>query len=144
MIVLDTNVISELTRSAANRSPVAVGWLARQPLDSLWVTSVTYAELLAGVYAMPEGRRRDTILQATQAVVLIDLDGRVLPFGGDAIDAFARISSERRAKGLSRTTADLQIAAIALSRGFAVATRNVADFGAAGLTVINPWDPSAP
>ncbi|GLK79542.1 type II toxin-antitoxin system VapC family toxin [Methylopila turkensis] len=144
MIVLDTNVISELTRSRETRSAAAVAWLERQPLDALWVTSVTYAELLAGVYAMPSGRRKELTLQATRDVIMIDLDGRILPFGAEAVSAFAQISSERRAKGLSRTTADLQIAAIALSKGFAVATRNVSDFGAEGLTVINPWDHPAP
>lgn len=144
MIVLDTNVISEMTRPVADQSPRAAAWLQSQKLDDLWVTSVTYAELLAGLYAMPEGKRRRDMIEATKAVLMEDLKGRIAGFDASTAEAFAEIAIERRRKGLSVQTADIQIAAIALSRGFAVATRNVADFGSEGLTVINPWDHPAP
>lgn len=144
MILLDTNVISEMTRPLADQSPRAVAWLQSQKIDDLWVTSVTYAELLAGLYAMPEGKRRRDMIDATKAILMDDLKGRIAGFEALTAEAFAGISAERRRKGLSIQTADLQIAAIALSRGFAVATRNVSDFGAEGLTIINPWDHPAP
>lgn len=144
MIVLDTNVISEMAKPRAHQSSSAGAWLEARRVEELYVTSVTYAELLAGLYAIPDGKRRRGMIAATDAILMEDLDGRVLPFDMDCVDAFARIAAERRAKGLSRDTADLQIAAIAMTHGFAVATRNVADFGAEGLVVINPWDHSAP
>lgn len=140
MIVLDTNVISEMTRPRGEQSANAGAWLESQNIDQLWLTAVTYAELLAGLYAMPDGRRRRGMIAATEAVVMDDLEGRVIGFDTGCVAAFARIFAERRSKGLSVQTADIQIASIALTHGFAVATRNVADFGAEGLTVINPWD----
>lgn len=143
MIVLDTNVISEMAKPLAEQSSHASAWLERQRIDDLWLTSVSYGELLAGLHAMPEGKRRKGMIAATDALVMQDLDGRVLAFDVGCATTFARISAERRSKGLSRQTADLQIAAIAMAHGFAVATRNVADFGAEGLVVINPWDPAS-
>lgn len=144
MIVLDTNVISEMAKPRPEQSPQAGAWLEGQRVEDLYVTSVTYGELLAGLYALPDGRRRRGMIAATDAIVMEDLDGRVLPFDLGAADAFARIAAERRARGVSRHTADLQIAAIAMTYGFAVATRNIDDFGAEGLIVINPWDHPAP
>lgn len=144
MIILDTNVISELAKSPALRSERVRAWLAIQPVEQLWIASVAYAELLSGIFMMPEGRRRRITLEATQAIVMTDLDSRILSFDAEAAIAYARIFAERKAKGLSTHTADIQIAAIATIRGFAVATRNVADFGSEGLTVINPWNHPVP
>lgn len=144
MIVLDTNVISEMAKPRPKQSASAGAWLEAQLVENLCVTSVTYAELLAGLYVVPDGKRRRAMVAATDAVVMVDLDGRILPFDAGCAGAFARISAERRVRGLSTHTADLQIAAIAMTYGAAVATRNVADFGAEGLVVINPWDHPIP
>ena len=144
MIVLDTNVISELARHPEQRDAAVWAWLAAQPIEELWISSITYAELLAGVLGMPAGRRRQMTLEATQAIVMTELNGRILSFDAAAAIAYAQISAERKGRGLSSRGPDLQIAAIALAHGFTVATRNVADFGAEGLIVLNPWDHPAP
>lgn len=137
MIVLDTNVVSELTRPAPSNA--VVGWLRRQAAFDLFLTAVTEAELRYGVEILPAGRRRNAILAEVEGVIGEDFAGRILPFDSDAAGLYAVIAASRRASGNSISQSDAQIAAIARSRGAAVATRDVEGFTGCGIEVINPW-----
>ena len=137
MIVLDTNVLSELIKPAPMRA--VSEWVASQPASSLYTTSVTQAEILHGVMLMPSGKRRSSIEAAVEAMFLQDFGGRILPFGSDAAQHYARIAETRRRAGHPISHFDAQIAAIARATGSAVATRNVRDFQGCGVKVIDPW-----
>jgi predicted nucleic acid-binding protein len=138
MIVLDTNVVSELMKPAPAAS--VVRWVAAQPAGDLYTTSITQAEILHGVMLLPRGRRRKAFELAAEAMFREDFAGRVLPFGGDAAVLYARIAVERRRAGRPISHFDAQIAAVARSQGATIATRNVADFEGCAVKVINPWD----
>ena len=137
MTVLDTNVISELMKRAP-ADPV-IGWVAAQPATSLYTTSVTQAEILHGIMLLPSGRKRNALETAAAAMFREDFAGRILPFGSDAAYAYARIATDRRRLGRPISHFDAQIAGIARSAGAAIATRNVMDYHACGVRVINPW-----
>ena len=137
MIVLDTNVLSELMNPKPARSVVA--WLNSQPVSSIFTTSITKAEILYGLELLPSGRGRASIETAVAAMFEEDFAGRVLAFDSEAASPFARIASARRRAGHPISQSDAQIAAIAHSRGAFVATRNVADFDGCDVTVIDPW-----
>ena len=138
MIILDTNVLSELMRAAPATS--VVRWVATLPVTSIYTTSITQAEILHGIMLLPAGRRRNALEVAAKALFDQDFGGRVLPFGSDAAHAYARIAAERRRAGRPISQFDAQIAAIAHSAGAAIATRNVADYDATGVKIINPWN----
>lgn len=136
MIVLDTNVVSEAMR--AEPDPTVLAWLDAQAAETLYLSSITLAELLFGIGALPGGRRRDALNGTLEG--LLELFGeRVLAFDADAARRYAELALAARAAGRGFPTPDGYIAAIADARGFTVATRDVAPFQAAGLTVINPW-----
>ncbi|MBA4092411.1 MAG: VapC toxin family PIN domain ribonuclease [Sphingobium sp.] len=137
MIVLDTNVISEAMRPSGDVGVVA--WLNEQPAETLYLTSVTLAELLFEIGALPSGRRKDALATTLDGLVTL-FDDRVLAFDTPAAKAYAEIATSVRGKGKGLPTPDGYIAAIAASREFAVATRDTSPFEAAGLTVINPWE----
>lgn len=137
MIVLDTDVISELLRPKPYNAVEA--WLADQPPASVFTTAIAEAEILYGVRLLPDGKRRQELLAAIGLIFAEDLAGRVLPFDEDAADAYAMLAVARRQDGRPISQFDAQIAAIAASRGAAIATRNVADFADIGVAVINPW-----
>ena len=137
MIVVDTNVVSELMKSAPDDAVRA--WSARHSVSTLYTTSITEAEILYGIELMPDGRRRQGVRAAAEAVFASSFGGRVLPFGSNAASVYARIMAKRRGSGRPMNHADGQIAAIALSAGAALATRNVADFEGSGVKVIDPW-----
>jgi predicted nucleic acid-binding protein len=136
MILLDTNVVSEaMTRKP---HPRVREWLDSQAEDTLFLSSITVAELLFGVGALPDGRRKDTLAAALDDV--LDLFApRVLPFDTAAARIYADLAVKARAAGKGLPTPDGYIAAIAAAHGFAVATRDASAFHAAGLTVIDPW-----
>ncbi len=138
MILLDTNVLSELMRP----EPAArvVDWMAAQPAQGLFTTSITQAEVLHGVMLLPPGKRRDAFEAAARAMFAEEFAGRVLPFGADAALPYACIAVDRRRAGRPISHFDAQIAAIARCYGAAVATRNVVDFEGCGVEVLNPWD----
>ena len=139
MIILDTNVVSEPMRPEPDARVLA--WLAGQDAGALFITAVTEAELRTGLAIMPEGRRREALAAALEAVLAEDFAGRVLPFeGGPAARAYAAIQAERRGTGSPISMADAMIAAIARARGAQVATRNVDDFAGTGVEVVNPWE----
>jgi toxin FitB len=137
MIVLDTNVLSEVLRR--DPQPRVLEWLSEQPRAAVFTTTITRAEILFGIRLMPEGARRDGLWNAATKIFDIDFDGQVLPFDSAAADEFAEISAARRAAGRPISQFDAQIAAITRSRGARLATRNVADFDGCGFEVINPW-----
>ena len=140
MIVLDTNVVSELMRDNAHAEVLA--WLDERPTRELFVTAVTEAEIRTGIAFLPEGKRRKGLGEAAEQVLDNLFAGRVLPFDSSAARAYAEIAAARRAAARPISQADGQIAAIAVSRGMAVATRNVSDFEGMGIDIIDPW-PSA-
>lgn len=137
MIIVDTNVLSELMR----RQPAAevVRWVDSRPTASLFTTTVTQAEILFGTLLLPRGKRREAIHGAAVKMFEEDFAQRVLPFGPDAAHAYAEIASARRRSGRPISAFDAQIAAIARSAGAALATRNTADFEDCGIAVIDPW-----
>ena len=138
MIVLDTNVLSELMRPAP--SPRVVAWVAKQPAAELFTTSITEAEIFYGIELLTKGMRRESLLAAAEAMFAEDLAGRVVGFDSDAARAFSRIAAHRCALGRPISHADAQIAGIALVRGAKLATRNVADFEDCDLAAVDPWD----
>lgn len=137
MIVLDTNVLSEVLRPAPEAGVLA--WLSAQPRSSLFTTTVTRAELLYGARLLPEGQRKAALLEAIGAIFGTDMAGQVLSFDDEAADAYARIAVERRAVGRPISQFDAMIAAITRSRGAKLATRNVKDFADCGIDLIDPW-----
>lgn len=137
MIVLDTNVLSEAIRPAP--AAAVLRWLAAQPPAGLFTTAVTEAEILYGLALVPKGRRRRSYEEAVALMFAEEFAGRVLPFDSGAAREFGIVAAARRRRGSPIATLDAQIAAIARSRGAAVATRNVADFADCGIEVIDPW-----
>lgn len=138
MIVLDTNVISELMRASPDGS--VLSWVAAQPAALLHITSITQAEILHGILLLPVGKKRAAIQAAADAMFATDFAGRILPFASSAAGEYAAIAVNRRRAGRPISQFDAQIAAIALSGHAAVATRNVAHFQGCGVKVIDPWD----
>lgn len=137
MIVLDTNVVSEAMKPESH--PAVRAWLDAQAAETLYLSSVTLAELLFGIGALPDGRRKNALTQTLDG--LLELFGeRVLAFDTDAARHYAELAVTARSAGKSFPTPDGYIAAIATARGFAVATRDVSPFRAAGVNVINPWE----
>ena len=141
MILLDTNILSELMRAAPEAA--VEQWLADQPAASVFISAITEAELRYGLALMPPGKRRSALAVEIENMLGEDFSGRILPFDSPAAVAFAEIAAERRQAGRPISQADAQIAAIARSRGAALATRNVPDFEGCGVEIINPWS-SAP
>ena len=137
MIILDTNVISELM--APSPAVEVERWAAARPATSLFATSVTQAEILFGVRLLPKGRRRDRVEAAAEALFAKVFAGRLLPFGSDAAVAYARIAADRRRRGSPISSLDAQIAAIARASGATLATRNVRDFTGCGIEIVDPW-----
>jgi len=137
MIILDTNVLSEIMR--AEPSAIVLHWLEAQHTAQLFTTSITEAEILYGLALMDDGRRRRDLEVAAHAMFARDFAGHILPFDSTAAQAFADIVATRRRIGRPISQADAQIAAIARSRGAKVATRNIEDFKACGIALIDPW-----
>jgi len=138
MILLDTNVVSELMKAAPAEN--VVGWVAAQPASSLYTTSTTQAEILHGIMLLPSGKRRRGIEAAAQAMFAEEFEGRILGFGSDAALPYSHIAADRRRAGRPISSFDAQIAAIARTVGAVIATRNVADFTDCGVKVVNPWE----
>jgi toxin FitB len=140
MIILDTNLLSELMRP--NPSPAVVAWVARQPAAELFTTSITEAEVFYGMELLTKGKRREGLLAAAEAMFAEDLAGRIFGFESEAARVFSKIAAHRRALGRPISHADAQIAAITRMRGAKLATRNVADFEDCGLDIVDPWNGS--
>lgn len=138
MILLDTNVISEPLRPSPEIR--VIDWIDAQPLETLYLSAITVAELRAGIALMPAGKRRTALHEHIERRVLPIFAGRVLPFDMACTNAYAELITKVREAGSGIQTADACIAAVALANGFAVATRDTSPFLAAGLDVIDPWE----
>jgi predicted nucleic acid-binding protein len=136
VIILDTNVVSELMRPA--RSEAVLRWLAEQPRAALHITALTCAEILVGLSAMSPGRRRRDLAMVAEGLFIEDFGGRILSFDFPAAEAFARIVAARSAAGRPIGTVDAMIAAVAQGNGATIATRD-AGFAGCGVPLINPW-----
>ena len=137
MIVVDTNVISELMRGEPH--PAVMAWVAAQPRSQLYTTYVNQAEILYGIGALPAGRRRTALAAAAEAMFAEDFAGRVLPFEVRAAARYPEIVLSRRQAGNPIEKFDALIAATALAAGASIATRDTGGFSGCGLTVIDPW-----
>jgi predicted nucleic acid-binding protein len=141
MFVLDTNVLSAIM--SAQPSPEVAAWIALQPEDALFTTTICQAEILAGLAVMPGGRRRDALETAAQAIFADDFDGRVLPFDTAAAAAYADIFAVRRRAGRPTAPLDLMIAAVARANGAGVVTRDTSGFEDCGVPIVDPWQASS-
>jgi hypothetical protein len=137
VIVLDTNVVSELMRPVPN--PAVLAWVDAQSDRDLWLCSVVVSELLYGLARLPMGSRRAQLTQAFEAMLAEDFAGRVLAFDLPAAVVYADLLSTREQQGQPLAMADAQIAATCLAHGARLATRNVRDFEGLGLSWVNPW-----
>lgn len=138
MIILDTNVVSEAMKPEPQHFVRA--WLNNQAAETLFLSSVTLAELLFGIEALPASKRKELLAQALDGVLPLFKD-RVLPFDTVAAKRYASLAVTARLSGKGFPKPDGYIAAIAASRGFIVASRDTAPFYASGVRVINPWEP---
>jgi toxin FitB len=137
VILLDTNVVSEPLRPAPDARVVA--WIDAQPLETLFLSAITVAELRAGVALLPTGKRRAGLHESLETKLLPLFAGRVLPFDLGCTLAYAEQMTKARGAGRAIASADGYIAAIAAANGLAVATRDTGPFEAAGVMVIDPW-----
>ncbi|MDG5487774.1 type II toxin-antitoxin system VapC family toxin [Sphingomonas sp. BGYR3] len=136
MIILDTDVVSE----AMKPEPAAAvrDWLDQQVAETLYLSGVSVAELLFGIEALPDGRRKHKLAVTLDGVLAL-FDGRILPFDTSAARRYADLAVAARKAGKGFPTPDGYIAAVATAHGFAVATRDASAFKAAGVPIIDPW-----
>lgn len=137
MIILDTNVISELMKLKC--SIKVMDWVASYPPQNLFTTTINQAEIFYGLAILPLGKRRNDLEKSANQMFEVKFKDRVLPFDSAAAIIFSEIAAERRQLGKPISQADAQIAAIAKSYGASLATRNVSDFENCNLLIINPW-----
>ena len=137
MIILDTNVFSELTK--AEPDPSVAAWARGKAADELWFTTVSRAEVTYGIARMPSGRRRERIMSLNRRLLGL-LASRTCPFDIPAGDVYSLIVTGRERAGLPIATADAMIAAIASAHGATLATRNTKDFAHTGISLVNPWN----
>jgi hypothetical protein len=136
MFVLDTNILSAMMKPGPE--PEVAAWIAGQDEALLFTTTISYAEIFAGLAVMADGRRRRA-LEVTARMMFEEFDTRVLVFDSDAASAYAELFAARRRAGRPTATLDLMIASIARCRDACVVTRDTGGFEACGLTLINPW-----
>lgn len=137
MIVLDTNVVSEAMKPEPD--PAVRAWLNEQSAETLYLSSVTLAELLFGIAALPNGKRKNKLSEALGGLTEL-FNGRILSFDADAAHKYAELAMKARTAGRGFPVPDGYIAAIAVSQGYQVASRDMAPFEAANVVVINPWE----
>lgn len=137
MIILDTNVVSEPLKPKPN--PGVLAWLGAQAPDTLYVTTITIAEMTSGVEKMPKGRRREALSEAIDEVFAL-FDGRVLVFDVPSAKAFGKLLSSANSAGNPIGFSDAAIAGIAAANDFAIATGNGKDFRGTKVRIINPWE----
>lgn len=136
MIVVDTNVISEVMRPSPSR--VVQDWMTTRSRERRCATAVTLAEIRYGIERLPAGRRR-ALLEAAAEEIFVTFEARILAFDAAAAVHYASIASAREATGRPVEPFDAQIAAICRAHGAALATRNVKDFAGLGVDLIDPW-----
>ncbi len=136
-MLLDTNVVSELMRESPE--PTVARWVSGHPVEDLFLSAVSEAELRYGAAILPMGRRRERLFFKIEAMLRDAFEDRVLPFDGDAARTYPHIAAARRSAGRPVASADCQIAAIAAARRMRLATRNVRDFEDMGIEIVDPW-----
>ncbi len=141
MIVIDTNVISEVMRMQP--SSAVLHWLNKQTTHQLYTTSVTIAEILYGLRIMPEGKRRRKLEFNFETFITNAFGPRILDFDEAAGRKYADLMAYRKTMGLPMSLSDGQIASIAYAHNYSVATRNIDDFESCGLELINPFEPGS-
>ena len=137
MILLDTNIVSEVMK--ARPAEAVVAWLNDQDSEKLHVSSVTIGEITYGLHILPDGTRRSGLRERFERFVALAFDQRVLAYDEFTARVYGELMGERKELGLSMSIADGQIAAIARLNHLVVATRNVADFESCGIDVVNPF-----
>ncbi len=137
MVILDTNVVSEMMRLTPDA--VVSQWVSGQDPIDLYTTTISEAEMRYGAEILPPGRRRQTLMEVIENILRSKFTDRVLPFDRSAAQSYAMVAAARRAAGRPIDHADCQIAAIAFSTGAAVATRDIGGFQDCGVEIINPW-----
>jgi predicted nucleic acid-binding protein len=137
MIILDTNVISETMKPEPH--PSVLAWLDAQAAETLFLSSVTIAELSFSIAALPAGRRQERLALACEGIQKL-FQSRILSFDLASARIYGELAVKARTNGLGFPTPDGYIAAIASVHGFAIASRDTGPFTAAGLKVVNPWD----
>ena len=137
MIILDTNVLSELMRSSGQLS--VVKWLDQQPRTSIWTTSVTAMEIQYGLRILAAGRRRTALMAAFEQLISKEMDGRIAPFDSAAAGHAGELMAARHKKGRPGDLRDTMIAGIVVSRRATLATRNTSHFADLPVSVVNPW-----
>jgi predicted nucleic acid-binding protein len=138
MILLDTKVISEPLKLTGDVGVLT--WIDAQIIESLYLSTISLAELRFGIASLPPGKRRDTLHTSLEQRILPLFVGRILSFDAAASEAYAVLRARARVQGKAIAPADGYIAATATTHGLIVATRDTGPFEAAGLTVINPWN----
>jgi toxin FitB len=137
--VLDTNVLSESLRAPCNEH--VARWLTMAPMERCYTTAISEAEMRLGVQRLPEGRRKQDLLNRVGMIFTTQFPGRVLPFESNTAGHFAALSADRRTRGRPVPFSDALIAAICLQHRASLATRNIRDFLDCGIELINPWEP---
>lgn len=137
MILLDTNIISEMMKQSPNQA--VMSWIEEQEATQLFVSSVTIAEILYGLYVLPKGKRRSALEEAFNRAIKLAFKHRVLFFDETSAHHYGELMSRRKELGRPMSILDGQIAAIALTSGTALATRNIRDFSDCELDLINPF-----
>jgi predicted nucleic acid-binding protein len=138
MILLDTNVISEIIKPSP--SPAVISWLNEQDSATLYLSAIVLAEIGYGVEALPDGKRKQALSAAVETFVDRAFADRILAFDRDAAKLYGTLMADRRRAGQPLSAPDGQIAATASSHGFQLATRNIRDFTNCGLVLVNPFE----
>jgi toxin FitB len=138
MFLLDTNVISELSKPLPSQA--VLNWFTATPAQQIYISSVTLCEIEFGLALMPAGKRRDALLSSTKDLLRVDFEGRCLNLDANCATAYGQLAAAQQLSGRACSTEDAMIAAMALTHKFVLVTRNTKDFqGIAGLKVIDPW-----
>jgi toxin FitB len=137
MIVLDTNVLSEVMRERPE--PSVSAWFRASPRTELWTSSIVIAELVSGIDRMPTGRKQRVLREAVEGMIAGDFRGQILRFDVPSARCYGQILASRQHLGQPITQMDALIAATALANGATLATRNIADFENCGVRLVNPW-----
>lgn len=138
MLILDTNVISELMKPVVSTTVEA--WCISQSRETLYITTITQAEILYGIAILPDGARQQRLQGLAQAMFQVDFAGKILSFDSESAEYYATITAYCRKQGKPISQFDAQIAAICRCHQAILATRNTDDFADCGIDIINPWE----
>ena len=141
MIILDTNVVSELMREKPHENVKA--WIAAQKPSDLSLTTITIAEIQRGLARLPKGKRRNALERSFSAFITEAFSGRIFSFDEEAAYIYGIVAAKREKEGFNTDAMDLMISAIVKAQKASIATRNTKDFDGCGFKVINPWEPGA-